>query len=163
MIRTLCAAALVALLAVPTAARAQSTGDVLRDNGVGFRYLNLSPAADIGPTQGAAFREALLRRKAVQKLYDRKVGPIEIVGGALFRTRVPFPANVPIGQYHVDVYHVVDGWVTATTEIPLTVEKAGMEASIFRIAHQYPAAYGVFAILIAVMAGYGAGMLFGRR
>ncbi|MCB2102692.1 MAG: hypothetical protein KDE22_17575 [Rhodobacterales bacterium] len=31
MIRTLCAAALVALLAVPTAARAQSTGDVLRD------------------------------------------------------------------------------------------------------------------------------------
>lgn len=137
--------------------------DVLLENGVGFRYLSLTPAANIGPAQAATFREALLRRKEVLDLYDKHPGLIEFVGGTLFRTRIPFPANVPTGPYRVDVYHVTEGWVTATTSIPLTVLKVGLEASIFRFAHDYPALYGIFAIALAAVAGYGAGMLFGRR
>ena len=136
---------------------------MLRENGVGFRYLNLTPATDIGPAQAANFREALLRRKQVLDLYDKHPGKIEFVGGTLFRTRIPFPANVPTGRYRVDVYHVNDGWVSSTTTIPLTVLKVGLEASIFRFAHDYPALYGIFAIAVAAMAGYGAGMVFGRR
>jgi len=142
---------------------ASDLNEVLRENGVGFRYLNLNPADEIAPVQAATFREALLRRKEVLRLYAAKPGLIEVVGGGLFRTRVRFPANVPTGQYHVDVYHVVDGWVASTTSIPLTVHKVGMEASIFRFAHDYPALYGAVAILIAALAGYGAGMVFGRR
>lgn len=141
----------------------ETLGDVLRENGVGFRYLNLTPAADIGPAQAAIFRDALLRRKQVLDLYDNHPGQIEFVGGTLFRTRIPFPANVPTGRYRVDVYHVNDGWVSSTTTIPLTVLKVGLEASIFRFAHDYPALYGIFAIAVAAMAGYGAGMVFGRR
>ncbi len=137
--------------------------DVLRENGVGFRYLSLTPAVDIGPAQAATFREALLRRKEVLDLYDKHPGLIEFVSGTLFRTRIPFPANVPTGTYRVDVYHVDNGWVTSTTSIPLTVLKVGLEASIFRFAHDYPALYGIFAIALAAMAGYGAGMVFGRR
>ena len=137
--------------------------DVLRENGVGFRYLNLNPTLDIGPTLSKTFHEALVRRKEANKLYSANAGKIDILGKTLFRTHVPFPANVPTGHYRVDVYHVVDGWVTSTTSIPLTVNKVGMEASIFRFAHDQPALYGIVAILIAGLAGYGAGMLFGRR
>jgi uncharacterized protein (TIGR02186 family) len=143
--------------------RATDLEEVLRENGVGFRYQNLSPASVIGPALSGTYREALLRRKQAKHLYTAEAGKIDILGKMLFRTRVPFPANVPTGRYRVDVYHVIDGWVSSTTTIPLTVNKVGMEASIFRFAHDRPALYGVVAILIAGLAGYGAGMLFGRR
>ena len=138
--------------------------DLLQQNGVGFRYLNLAPAADIGPLKANMFRRALIRRHETLDLYTEAPGRITFVGDSLFRTQVPFPANVPVGQYRVNVYRVgEDGWVTSTTSIPLIVRKVGLEASVYRFAHDYPAFYGVFAILIAGMAGYGAGMLFGRH
>ena len=86
-----------------------------------------------------------------------------MLGGLLFRTRVRFPANVPTGVYQVNVYHVEDGWVTSTTAIPLSISKGGLEESVFRFAQHQPALYGVFAIVVAAVAGYGAGMVFGRR
>jgi uncharacterized protein (TIGR02186 family) len=142
---------------------ASGLDDVLRDNGVGFRYLNMAPALDIQPERAEVFHEALLRRKAARGLYSAKIGRIDLLKGTLFRTKVPFPANVPTGRYRVDVYHVKDGWVTSNTTIPLSVGKVGLEQSIFYFAHQQPALYGVVAIIIAAVAGYGAGMLFGRR
>lgn len=137
--------------------------ELLRENGVGFRYQNLAPAENIGPGEANVFREALIRRKEGRRLYSRAPGEIQVVGGALFRTVVPFPANVQVGRYRVDVYHLDDGWVSSTTSIPLTVRKVGLEASLYRFAHDHPAFYGMFAIAVAAVAGYGAGMLFGRR
>ncbi len=137
--------------------------DVLQENGVGFRYLNLKTATSTDPARAAVFREALLRRKEARQLYSAATGRIDVLGGLLFRTRVRFPANVPTGVYQVNVYHVEDGWVTSTTAIPLSISKGGLEESVFRFAQHQPALYGVFAIVVAAVAGYGAGMVFGRR
>jgi uncharacterized protein (TIGR02186 family) len=136
---------------------------VLRENGVGFRYLNMAPKVETEPARANEFREALLRRKVAKGLYNAATGKIDVLENALFRTNVFFPANVPTGRYRVDVFHVEDGWVKATTSIPLSVGKVGMEEKIYLFAQEQPALYGVFAILIAAVAGYGAGMLFGRR
>ena len=136
---------------------------LLAENGVGFRYLNLSPTESASPVQAIAFREALLRRKEVLGLYSHVTGRIDMIGGRLFRTRMDFPANVPTGEYRVDVYRVDDGWVQSTTTIPLRVAKVGIEQALFRFAREHPALYGLFAIWITAMAGYGAGMLFRRR
>lgn len=136
---------------------------VLAETGIGLRYQNMSPSEDIGPDRAEAFRNALRRRKEVKQLYSAQTGKIEFVGGTLFRAKVPFPATVPTGNYRVDVYQVEDGWVKSVTTIPLAVGKVGMEEKIFRFAHEWPTLYGIFAIVIAALAGYGAGMLFGRR
>ena len=136
---------------------------VLADIGVGLRYQNMAPAADMDPERAAEFKQALLRRKEVAGLYSAKTGHIQFVGGTLFRTKVAFPATVPTGKYRVDVYQVEGGWVKSVATIPLTVGKVGMEEAIYRFAHDQPALYGIMAIVIAVSAGYGAGMLFGRR
>ena len=136
---------------------------VLRENGVGFRYLNMAPTTETKPERATEFQQALLRRKVAKGLYNASTGRIEVLENSLFRTNVPFPANVPTGRYRVDVFHVEDGWVTATTSIPLSVGKVGLEEQIFLFAHDQPALYGLFAILIAAAAGYGAGMMFGRR
>lgn len=142
---------------------ASDLDQVLRENGVGLRYLNLAPASAMEPGKAAKFREALLRRKEVQGLYSETTGQVDVLGDVLFRTRVSFPANVPTGTYQVDVYRVLDGWVVSSATIPLSIGKVGMEATVFWFAHEYPALYGIIAIVIAAAAGYGAGMMFGRR
>jgi uncharacterized protein (TIGR02186 family) len=136
---------------------------LLADNGVGFRYQSLAPEEQMAPERAAEFRRALLRRKAAQGLYSSLTNEIVFIGGGLFRTSVPFPATVPTGNFRVEVYQVEDGWVRSTTSIPLRVSKAGLEEKVFRLAHDQPALYGVIAIAVAALAGYAAGMMFGRR
>lgn len=141
----------------------EKLGEVLSETGVGLRYQNLSPTTAMAPNRANEFSEALLRRKEARGLYVSEPGKIEFVGGTLFRARVSFPATVPTGEYRVDVYHVKNEWVQSVTTIPLKVGKVGMEEAIFRFAHDQPALYGLVAILVAALSGYGAGMLFGRR
>ncbi len=137
--------------------------EVLSDIGVGLRYQSIYPNTYMPPSRATEFRKALLRRKEAKGLYKSQTGKVEFVSGTLFRARVSFPATVPIGIYRVDVYHVTDDWVNAVTRIPLRVSKAGLEEAIYRFANEQPALYGAFAIVIAALAGYGAGMMFGRR
>ncbi len=106
------------------------------------------------------FRKALLRNKRKRALYGAGVGKVAIVGGRLFRTSVSFPANVPTGIYSVDVYMFRNGHVIGRFKKPLTVRKAGIEASIFNFAHENSAMYGVIAIVIALVAGWLAGAVF---
>jgi len=141
----------------------EKLGEVLSATGVGLRYQNLSPTTAMAPARAREFSQALLRRKEARGLYVAEPGRIEFVDGALFRAKVSFPATVPTGRYRVGVYHVKDGWEQSVTTIPLTVGKVGMEEAIYRFAQEEPALYGLVAILVAALSGYGAGMLFGRR
>ena len=106
------------------------------------------------------FRDALLRNKRRLGLYGGAPHRVAIVEGRLFRTTVTFPATVPTGRYTVEVYLFRAGRLISTTTKPLTVRKAGIEAQIFDFAHQHAAWYGIIAIVIALMAGWGAGMVF---
>ncbi len=106
------------------------------------------------------FRDALLRNKRRLGLYGGAPGRVAIVEGRLFRTTVTFPATVPTGRYTVEVYLFRAGRLIGATTKPLTVRKAGIEAEIFDFAHQHAAWYGIIAIVIALMAGWGAGMVF---
>jgi uncharacterized protein (TIGR02186 family) len=141
----------------------EKLGEVLSETGVGLRYQNLSPTTEMPPDRASEFSAALLRRKEARGLYVAEPGKIEFVGGTLFRAEVSFPATVPTGEYRVDVYHVKDEWVQSVTTIPLKVGKVGLEEAIYRFAQDEPALYGLVAILVAALSGYGAGMLFGRR
>ncbi|HKK31332.1 MAG TPA: TIGR02186 family protein [Alphaproteobacteria bacterium] len=142
---------------------AEDVEEILRQYSIGLRYQNIEPVNGIAPERLAAFREALVRRKASHGLYNDMTGQVKMIGDTLFRTTIEFPATVPTGDYQVEVYNVQDGWVKSVTSIALHVGKVGMEQLIFRFAHDYPAFYGIFAIAVAALAGYGAGILFGRR
>ena len=109
------------------------------------------------------FRKALLRNKQRAALYSKNIGNIKMMGRRLFRTTVIFPTIVPTGTYSVDVLLFRGGRVIDTETTPLRVRKAGLEADIYNFAHQQSALYGVIAILIALMAGWLAGVMFRQR
>lgn len=139
----------------------EAIGDLLDQHAIGVEYLNLSPRVPDPDTEVVAeFTQGLIRNKEHAGLYSTHVGKIDILGEQLFRTTVSFPANVPTGNYQVEVHAVEDGWVAHSTTTPLVVEKAGFEAAVFDFAHERPALYGLVAVVLALVAGWSAGVLF---
>ncbi|MBL8806220.1 MAG: TIGR02186 family protein [Rhodospirillales bacterium] len=127
---------------------------------IGVEYLRLQPARELNSEDTAAFRAGMIRNKEAVRLYDPEVGRVSFLGNRLFRTRIVFPANVPTGNYTVEVLLVNGGQVIAAQTTPMYVSKVGVGADIYDFAHDYAALYGLIAIFLAVAAGWGAGVVF---
>ena len=128
---------------------------------IGADNLHIVPVAraDVGRTE---FRRALLRNKARSGLYGENQGAVKVTGGRLFRTRVFFPSNVPTGNYTAEVYLMRNGVIIGGQSTPLVVHKVGLEADVFQVAHRHSTLYGIIAIVIALGAGWLAGVVFRR-
>lgn len=127
---------------------------------IGASNLRFSAPQNAAPKRVEAFREALIRNKIRQNLYFGEPQYIAFLGNRLFRTDMRFPANAPVGTYIVQVFLVEDGEVVGAEITPLVVSKVGFEAGVFYFAHRHSLAYGVLAILIAVVAGWMASAVF---
>jgi len=127
---------------------------------IGASNLVLTPNTTAPKAEVAAFAAALVRNKQRVNLFSSDVGEIKFLDHRLFRTHVQFPSNVPIGTYTVTVYLVDGGTIIDRTKTPLRVSKTGFEATIFDLANRQAALYGSVAILIALVAGWFAGVVF---
>lgn len=129
-------------------------------NQIGVEYLDLKAAGDVSDADAAEYRAALIRNKQRIGHYGKVEGRLKVTDGRLFRSTVSFPANVPIGNYQIRTHLVDKGKIISTRTMPLTINKTGFEAEVFRVAHEHSALYGIAAIFIAVMAGLGGNALF---
>jgi uncharacterized protein (TIGR02186 family) len=127
---------------------------------IGTEYLDLRAARAVDATELAAFRAGLLRNKVRRGLYLDKPGKVTFLGNRLFRANLYFPANVPTGTYTVEVLLVRQGGVISAQTSPLLISKIGIGAEIYRFAHRHSVFYGIIAILIALAAGWIAGVVF---
>ena len=134
--------------------------NILAKHRIGTTSLQLKPLAGSAPALANSYRSALLRLKQEHSLYLAPSSPIEITGGRLFRVELDFPSNVPTGNYGAEIYLFQKGRVVSISRKSLTVRKAGIEATIFKFAHQHSAIYGIFAIAVALLAGWLAGVIF---
>jgi uncharacterized protein (TIGR02186 family) len=127
---------------------------------VGLENLRMSPPVDARPGEIQAFRAGLLRNQESRGLYASEPGRVTFLGPRLFRTRVVLPANVPPGAYTAEVLLVRNGQVIAAQTTPMFVSKIGLGAEVYDFAHRHAALYGILAILLAVLSGWGAGVAF---
>lgn len=127
---------------------------------IGIESLGLDPdrAAPAGTLKD--FRAALIRNKVRAGFYGAMPGRVTFLGQRLFRSNMHFPANVPTGTYLVEVFLVKGGHVVSAQTTPLRVAKAGLGARIYQFAHNSSALYGIIAIIIALLAGWIAGVVF---
>jgi uncharacterized protein (TIGR02186 family) len=138
-----------------------ATPQVRQRNGIGLDALDISlPPAKASPNVAREWRDALIRAKQRNDLYSASVRPVVFLGARLFRTEVYFPANVPTGSYQVETYLLRDDQVVSAQTTPLIVSKVGVEATLTRFAAEYAAVYGLVAIIVALLAGWGGYALF---
>jgi uncharacterized protein (TIGR02186 family) len=119
-------------------------------------------AESYGEREVDGFRQALIRNKRRTGLFSIDAGAVTFLGDTLFRTRVVFPANVPPGDYQVQVFQFADGEVVGAQTSTLEIAKMGLEAELYEYSLNRPALYGLASILLALAAGWGANALFRR-
>lgn len=150
----------------------------LRRNAIGVDHLRLS-APDTQRTQtlfGVSgvtisqlgdqivdYRNAIVRNRTRDQLYDEREDGLERLEGGLYISRLELPSGTPTGTYQVDVYLFRDGGPIATRRTELRVVKAGLERVIFDFAHAQPLAYGILAVILALLAGWLAAALGRQR
>ena len=106
------------------------------------------------------WKDNFVRIKKSKNLF--KEYKIEKIDNKLFQTRIFFPAKSIPGDYKVNVYQIKDNLIINNKEKVITLKKSGIGNQIYNFAHKNAAAYGLFAIIFAVLSGFLAATLFRR-
>ena len=106
------------------------------------------------------WKDNFVRIKKSKNLF--KEYSVENIDNKLFQTRIFFPAKSIPGEYKVNVYQIEDNLILNNKEKIITLKKSGIGSQIYNFAHKNAAAYGLFAIIFAVLSGFLAATLFRR-
>jgi uncharacterized protein (TIGR02186 family) len=142
------------------------TPDVLDRYQLGVGRVRFEAVESDVPGTGP-FRTALVQQKKKQGLYADRVGRVTFIGATLFRANLHLPSNVPTGTFLIDVYLVRDGRIMDAQNMPLVISKVGFGADVYKyanarfIAQRF--AYGVAAVLVALLTGWLAHLAFRKR
>ncbi|MEP0233944.1 TIGR02186 family protein [Roseibium sp.] len=136
--------------------------ELLDEHAIGLHHLNLAVSGHSGVplSERDDFRNAFLRLRQQQGLYSERPQSIEFLTETMFRTKVPLPANIPVGQYKVKSYLLQDGGLLSAKESDLTVAKSGFEQVTYNLANNYSLIYGLLAVTLAIFTGWLAGVIF---
>ena len=127
---------------------------------IGIDNLKLNPAEKAKPADVSEFRAALIQEQQRGGLYDKQPGAVNFLGDKLFRASLDFPATVPVGTYSIQVFLVRKGDIVAAQTTPLIISQTGLEADINDFAQNRSLLYGLVAVAMAAVAGWGATFLF---
>jgi uncharacterized protein (TIGR02186 family) len=108
------------------------------------------------------FRMAFLRLKTERGLYLERSNAVTFLTPTLYRTSIPLPAGVPVGDYDVDVKLFADGTMIARASEAFEVVKFGFEQFVAGAARDYGLLYGLATAMMALMTGWIASIVFRR-
>jgi uncharacterized protein (TIGR02186 family) len=109
------------------------------------------------PEFAAAFRTL----RTSEGLFAENDDAVDFVGSSLFRANIRVPSNIPIGMHEVTAFLFRNGELLATKSGRFEVRKHGFEDLVYRLAHDYAAFYGLFAVFLGVATGWLASVVFG--
>jgi uncharacterized protein (TIGR02186 family) len=130
---------------------------------LGLDNLQLSPGSGNAPDELRRFEHGLLDLRLRHQLYAEYPRGVEISEGVLYRARIPIPARVPIGTYTAETFLIRDGRVIAGAAREIEIDKFGFERFVADAAERWSFAYGISAVALSLLLGWGASALFQRR
>ena len=127
---------------------------------IGLNNLNIriQPGTKIDDNVG--WREALTRNMIKSKLWSINENSVSLNKNALFRSYLNLPSNVVVGEFEVKILHYRNGNLLSKEKNTINVSKSGFSAEIYNIAENYSTLYGIFAVLLAVLIGWGTNLVF---
>ncbi|WP_173426286.1 TIGR02186 family protein [Sphingomonas hengshuiensis] len=129
---------------------------------LGVDSLQLSPASSAPPEVQAQFDHGLVDLRRRGGLYYEAQGAVEITDGVLYRARLNIPARVPVGRFTAETFLIKDGRVLAAAVRTIDIRKSGFERFVASSADRHSVAYGLVAVALSVLFGWGAGALWRR-
>jgi uncharacterized protein (TIGR02186 family) len=108
------------------------------------------------------FRVAFVRLESQQGLYRESGTAVTFLTPTVFRAAIPLPANVPTGNYAIDVKLFANGTMIAGTTSALEVIKTGVEQYVADAAIDHGLIYGLVVALMALFIGWFGSVVFRR-
>jgi uncharacterized protein (TIGR02186 family) len=141
-------------IASPEVQRRQQLGlnNVLLTQRVGVDYGDVVP--------GDPFRSAFVRLRTEHGLYREEASAVTFLTPTLFRTGIPLPAEVPIGNYDVDIKLFARGALLTRTATTFEIVKVGFEQFVATSARRNGLVYGLVTAFMALMTGWMASVVF---
>ncbi len=128
------------------------------------KHVEISPVAN--EQERAKWFEEFVKFKEAQKVYAYSPGTISTTtkadGGQEYYIMTAWPYQAAPGDYLVSVYAVKDGKVVEQAEAKVNVEQVGLVKTLSTLARNNAAFYGILSIGIALFAGFGVGLVFGK-
>jgi len=119
---------------------------------------------DIEPAERPMFMKQFLELKESENIYATYPGTLKgkAAAGGQNPVKVTFflPTNTKPGTYKVVLSVITDGKAVSSATTELTVAMVGFPALLADLAYQHGAAYGVIAVVIAIVTGFAMGFLF---
>ena len=129
---------------------------------LGLNSLQLSPASGMAPDAERRFEQGLVDLRTRGALYASHPGTVDITQDVLYRVHLDVPARVPVGHYTAETFLIRKGHVIAAATRDVEIHKIGFERFVAVSAQAFPFLYGLVAIALSVLLGWGAGVLFKR-
>jgi hypothetical protein len=124
----------------------------------------LTFSGNIEPAEQEKFMGQFLQLKESEQIYASWPGALTLKAAAGGETALtasfPLPTNTRPGTYKVCLSVIQDGRVVSRDCTDLTVAMVGFPAFLASLAYQHGAAYGVLAVVIAIVTGFAMGFLF---
>lgn len=136
--------------------------ETLRGLELGLDNIAIEPLEPLDPATASDFAAAFRRLKAEEELYVEAAPAVIRVGASVFQTNFVLPAHIPIGAYEARVYLFRGGTLINEAGGTLTVSKTGFEQLLFVAAQRQPLLYGAAAVVLALLIGWLAGVIFRR-
>jgi uncharacterized protein (TIGR02186 family) len=108
------------------------------------------------------FRMAFLRLKEARGLYLESSDAVTFRTPTLYSAAIKLPAEVPIGDYDVDVKLFADNKMIDRTPSAFEIIKVGFEQFVASAARDYSTLYGLATATMALMTGWFASIVFRR-
>lgn len=139
-----------------------ATPDIFSRHHIGVDTLSLAPVTPLSDGEAPEFVEALMAQQRAAGLYPQATTRISFLGNGLFRSNLSFPANVPTGTFLVTLYVFRESQLVAEGTIPMLVSPVGVGATIVDFAYHRKLVYGIVAVALAALAGWGASVALRR-
>jgi len=117
---------------------------------------------DIGEVSNDPFRAAFIQIMRERDLYSEEPNAVSFLTPTLFRTTIVLPAQVPTGNYTVNVKLFEGGNMVAHTDSAFEIVKVGFEQFVVNAARDHGLLYGFATALMALMTGWIASVAFRR-
>lgn len=115
---------------------------------------------DVPESEEASFVEGLIRVRREEGLYQINEGAVSLEESTLFQTRIEMPSTLVEGNYTTRIFLTREGSVIDSYQSILPVYKVGVERWVHLLAVERPFLTGVLALVVAVVAGWGASAAF---
>ena len=137
-----------------------ASAEILRRQGIGLK--NALFDAGVQPDSNDPFLLNFIDIRRQQGLFDERAGGVTFLSRTAFRTEIPLPDNVPIGEYQVDLKLFHNGEMVGEALSTFSVVKIGVEDLVVNSATNHSLLYGLTVVSLAFFTGWFASIVFRR-